>query len=335
MPVELPMITITGRRPDFSPLTVPAHPIDPETQSTLDWLISATNYVEGWMSQKWEEITQQYEKNMEAIDAELNSEIEGAGGKGSSMGLSTPKKLVTEEKNIVVKLYLTKQSSANEKSAAAKSLFNGNVLNPQSANGLTFARAKGYRVLVDQLRLANWANSLQAAKLAQVYTEMAQRLQVRAEALSSIEKAQATQTAIELEATNEQIRLKHYPSAPPGISLEQNLKESAAQKNYFKNGGTAFLFSWFYAKVRNRGDWDYKQRGREFASFGNFNYGAVGAAAGISEAVLLRAAGAAQTVAGTSQAEFDKWWADAPYGDDPIDQAWIKAGIDYAKSQGY
>ena len=58
-------------------------------------------------------------------------------------------------------------------------------------------------------------------------------------------------------------------------------------------------------------------------------------AAGISEAVLLRAAGAAQSLAGTSQAEFDKWWGEAPYGDDPVDQVWIKAGIDYAKSKGY
>lgn len=59
------------------------------------------------------------------------------------------------------------------------------------------------------------------------------------------------------------------------------------------------------------------------------------AAIGISEAVLLRAAGAAQSLAGTSQAEFDKWWSEAPCGDDPVDQVWIKAGIDYAKSKGY
>lgn len=44
---------------------------------------------------------------------------------------------------------------------------------------------------------------------------------------------------------------------------------------------------------------------------------------------------AEQSFAGTSQAEFEKWWSEAPYGDDPVDQVWIKAGIDYAKSKGY
>ncbi|BDU09752.1 hypothetical protein PRtIB026_A23320 [Pseudomonas sp. RtIB026] len=337
MPVELPATVITGRRPDFSPVTVRpvVEPMDPRAEDTLARLIRASEYVEDWMSKKWTEIGQQHDNNMAAIDAELDKDIKDAGGLNTPMDLSTPASTVTKEKNIVVKLYLTKQSSANEKSATAKALFDGDVLAPRSATGLTFARANGYQVRVDQLRLANWANSLQAARLAQVYTEMVRRLQVRAGVLGSVESAQATRAANELNAAREQIRLKQYPAAPPGVSLAQNLEESKKQKEHFKNGGTAFLFSWFYAKVRNRGDWDYKQRGRQFASFGNFNYGAVGAAAGISEAVLLRAAGAAQTVAGTSQAEFDKWWADAPYGDDPVDQAWIKAGIDYAKSQGY
>lgn len=310
-------------------------PIDPQAQDTLDWLIRASTYVENWMNDKWTEINNQHNSNMASIDVELDKEIKDAGGLNTPMDLSTPANIVTKEKNIVVKLYLTKQSSANDKSTTAKSLFNGNVLDRKSASGLSFARAYGYKVRVDQLRLANWANSLQAARLAQVYTEMARRLQERASALGSIESAQTTRAANELNAAKEQIRLKQYPAAPPGVSLAQNLDESKKQKEYFKNGGSAFLFSWFYKKVRNRGDWDYKQRGSQFASFGNFNYGAVGIAAGISETVLLRAAGAAQTVAGTSQAEFDKWWADAPYGDDPVDQAWIKAGIEYAKSQGY
>ncbi|AVN42348.1 hypothetical protein JEZ51_02055 [Pseudomonas aeruginosa] len=63
--------------------------------------------------------------------------------------------------------------------------------------------------------------------------------------------------------------------------------------------------------------------------------GARGAAAGLSEQILLRAAGAAQTLAGTSDKDFGAWWAGTPYGDNPVDQIWIKAGIDYAKSKGY
>jgi len=84
--------------------------------------------------------------------------------------------------------------------------------------------------------------------------------------------------------------------------------------------------------VRSYGPWDYKyQWGKQYANFGNFCYGAVGTAAGIPEEVLLRAAGWAQHGAGTSRSGYGNWYGSSPYGDDPNDQVWIKAGIDYAK----
>lgn len=127
-----------------------------------------------------------------------------------------------------------------------------------------------------------------------------------------------------------------YPSsAPAGVSVTHNMRVASAQRQHFARGGSAFLMSWFYAKVRNRGEWDYKQHGRRYEAFGNFNYGACGTAAGISSQVLLRGAGWAQGRAGTSNGSFGTWWGDAPYGDDPQDQDWIKAGIKYAKSMGY
>ncbi|WP_306085276.1 hypothetical protein [Pseudomonas sp. v388] len=49
--------------------------------------------------------------------------------------------------------------------------------------------------------------------------------------------------------------------------------------------------------------------------------------------MLLRAAGAAQSRAGTSNVEFGFWWSAAPYGDDPGDQHWISKGIEYARSK--
>lgn len=125
------------------------------------------------------------------------------------------------------------------------------------------------------------------------------------------------------------------PPAPGGASIYSNMQTASLERNFFKNGGTGFLFSWFYSKVRNRGEWDYKQHGRQYEAFGNFNYGACGTAAGISPNVLLRAAGWAQSRAGTSDSGFGKWWGDVPFGDDPQDQEWIKAGIEYAKSFDY
>lgn len=104
----------------------------------------------------------------------------------------------------------------------------------------------------------------------------------------------------------------------------------------FHRGPSALTYAWFYQQVRLHGPWDYKnQRGRQYANFGNFNYGAVGQAAGIPEEVLLRAAGWAQSRAGTSKPTYSDWHHTAPYGDDPDDQAWIRAGIDYAKRAGF
>ncbi|WP_236127763.1 polymorphic toxin type 44 domain-containing protein [Cedecea colo] len=87
-------------------------------------------------------------------------------------------------------------------------------------------------------------------------------------------------------------------------------------------------------RKRNHGPWDYKnQRGRKYAAFGNFNYG--GAAAGIPDRILLRGAGAAQILVGTSRPEFADYPGPNSYGDDPEDQIWIRAGIDYAKRSDF
>jgi hypothetical protein len=104
----------------------------------------------------------------------------------------------------------------------------------------------------------------------------------------------------------------------------------------FHRGPSALTYIWFYYQVRNHGPWDYKnQCGKQYAAFGNFNYGAVGAAAGIPDQILLRGAGAAQKLAGTSRPEFADYPGHDSYGDDPEDQTWIRAGIDYAKRSGF
>lgn len=121
---------------------------------------------------------------------------------------------------------------------------------------------------------------------------------------------------------------------PPGVSLDENMATAFHKKNVLK-AGSAFMYSWFYTQVRNRGPWDYKKISREYEAFGNFHYGAVGTAAGFSEEVLLRAAGLAQSRAGTDKPEFGRWWGEAPFGDDPVDQYWIKEGIRYARFRNY
>jgi hypothetical protein len=93
----------------------------------------------------------------------------------------------------------------------------------------------------------------------------------------------------------------------------------------------------FRNKVRNGGDWDfksnwlkpYKDTGIEVAGkqyrydmAGNFHYGYVGCAAGISDGMLLAQAGKAQVAAGTSKPEYH-----CTHGDDPEDHEFIRLGI--------
>ncbi|ORJ52107.1 type IV secretion protein Rhs [Kluyvera intermedia] len=94
-------------------------------------------------------------------------------------------------------------------------------------------------------------------------------------------------------------------------------------------------YYWFYQKVRNKGPWDYKQFDPYWAAFGNFIFGATGYAAGIPAEILLMGTGWAQSRARTSRPEWGTWYKDAPYGDDPQDQYWIKEGIKYANENGY
>lgn len=119
------------------------------------------------------------------------------------------------------------------------------------------------------------------------------------------------------------------PNIPPGVDMQKNIDE-ASNMSPFE----------FYNAVRNGGKWDYKQMGRQYEDFGNYNFGAIGRAAGFCDEGLKRGAGAAQRAAGTSKSEWGTPWGSAPYGDDPNDQRWINEGsYDYQnyynKYRGY
>ena len=110
------------------------------------------------------------------------------------------------------------------------------------------------------------------------------------------------------------------PKTPKGVNIDDNIKEAEKHRSDWK---------WFKDQVKNKGPWDYKQKGPEFQDAGNFNYGATGKAIGIPDRILLMGAGWAQEEAGTSKEEWNSWYGSPPYGDDPKDQEKIKEGIDY------
>ncbi|MEO7067681.1 MAG: RHS repeat-associated core domain-containing protein [Rhodanobacter sp.] len=130
----------------------------------------------------------------------------------------------------------------------------------------------------------------------------------------------------------------NQPTLPNGVSVKANIQYMQVVRRQVVASGDPFytgLFSTFFHLVKYGGDWDYKTQNTypgQYDDGGNFNYGATGAAAGISTQLLSRAAGAAQMAHSSSNFA----WAfplgpfgGAPYGDQPMDQAAIKAGIAY------
>jgi RHS repeat-associated protein len=146
------------------------------------------------------------------------------------------------------------------------------------------------------------------------------------------------------------------PTAPGYANLQANIAEAEDMHklNYIPGIGQAILYPWFKHQVNYGARWDYKQNkettdffntfpGRPglainpaspFEDFGNFNYGATGAAAGIPLDLLLRAAGYYGTKAQPGNSAWDAFNAaigGAPYGDDPADQPHIIDGFNYYK----
>ena len=83
-----------------------------------------------------------------------------------------------------------------------------------------------------------------------------------------------------------------------------------------------------------KGDWDYRgnSNSNDFNDFTQLNYGATGTGAGYGAKTLLVTAGALQAVADYSLVKPSGrlgTFSNPAYGDDPVDQYWIKLGILY------
>jgi len=149
--------------------------------------------------------------------------------------------------------------------------------------------------------------------------------------------------------------LQTIPNAPRGVDINSNISEARQHPILPLIQGGSFLNNqiilnnnianllWFYRKVESGGDWDYKTSGKMYQDFGNFNYGATGAAMGLNDETLLRAAGVYQVwtdiksfINGLTKLKLTGRIGSGnplggpPYGDDPNDQIQIKNGINYS-----
>jgi SPP1 gp7 family putative phage head morphogenesis protein len=106
--------------------------------------------------------------------------------------------------------------------------------------------------------------------------------------------------------------------------LKENIKE--AQK--MKNESRFERYKWMYRNFQTGGKYDIKNGDPAKEHAGNFNYGAMGAAAGLSDVELKAGAGFQQVKDGTSSPTFfyPQSWS---YGDDPVDQKYITDGINW------
>ena len=115
------------------------------------------------------------------------------------------------------------------------------------------------------------------------------------------------------------------PNHPWYASVDSNILESAINGRPFQ-----------FLMVLPHMPWDYKQQG-PFDDFGNFNFGATGAALGYSDAELLRGAGALKVLERRYRHKPDppnsgSPLGDYPYGNEKDKQEMIRAGIEYYRN---
>jgi len=122
-----------------------------------------------------------------------------------------------------------------------------------------------------------------------------------------------------------QTRCGRIPPGPPGAYVGMNAWVADNSWNPI----------WFYNQVRNQGPWDYKQQGKKYEDFGNFNFGATASAFGIPNQVSQRGAGWANQQADPGRTGLGSPWGRYPYGDDSYDQEQIRKGQEYCECIGY
>jgi Ca2+-binding RTX toxin-like protein/subtilisin-like proprotein convertase family protein len=131
---------------------------------------------------------------------------------------------------------------------------------------------------------------------------------------------------------------------PIYASVTKNIATATAYRDTHTLSET---ISWLNEMFRNNKDghaaldvsWDYKQITPGYADFGNFNYGAVMKAVGLTDTALLAAAGYAQIKSNSPNTNYLQAgliiYSSPTYGDNPEDTAQIKAGMAATINSGY
>lgn len=224
-----------------------------------------------------------------------------------------------------------------------------NVYNPQDLNRYSYVNnnplnntdPSGHAIIYQNGKLVS---TITALPLPEKKTTTWLPSQAIASVLNVSTRAKGTQTTQTTQSNNSN-QSKQQGSAPNIITLNQNIQQANAHKiNPFYpalNISNTYNILWFINKVRDGGEWDYKNKyGKDkYENFGNFNYGLTGRAMGFSPDVLGRSAGAVQQLTniiapftGTGVVQTKSWpLGGYPFGDAyeygrSVDQEMIRAG---------
>jgi len=123
--------------------------------------------------------------------------------------------------------------------------------------------------------------------------------------------------------------------APPWVDLVVNVglaenfaSDTANVFGWESRDGEIARLQWIQNMEQTGGPWDFKHQGgvkNRYQDYGNWHYGVIGAALGISVEFLCIAAG--RNHSQNNGTDFDPW--NPPYGDDERDQKWIRKGYAY------
>lgn len=239
MTVELGTTIVLGRRNDEFSLNSQA----PRTGDSfldddlLHNIIFATTNVERWLYANKYRLDQQYEKNLTTIDSEIDQAIKDNGGVNTAINTLTKREVVTQEKNIVVKLYLTEKSKSESKNKQSSALYGNHNFDkykiPPSSDFVTWS----FSVYIQHNQLLDWAHSYEAARLAQVYAEKARRLEERAQVLAAIE-AEQERLQVQQQKALEQARTAEAKAKREADELARLSAEKIKSANTFRNHGS-------------------------------------------------------------------------------------------------
>ncbi|SFX64788.1 S-type Pyocin [Pseudomonas sp. NFR02] len=165
----------------------------------LSAVMAVTDYTEQVIKLREEEIKKRNEEDIANIDSKIDQGIKGSGGSNAPMSSETPSETILKELGIVSRMRVEAQGLANNRLQEAQSFFVGIPMKDSGYDLVDFYPNNLAGPSPDYKLLTDWATAYYSYKVSQVYSEMANRLKAKEDALTAI-AAEQSRIAAEAEA---------------------------------------------------------------------------------------------------------------------------------------